>query len=252
MGRVYGRLTGAMRTDDKPIAEPVAKAVGKKTAKTTAGYCLLGFVTAVSLSLAGQQAIAQTVPSITYPVLSAGSTGDTVSRLQATLKLLGFYQGSVDGTYNASTQTAVTQFQTAAGLSADGITGPSTWQKLLPSPSDISNTAIVEPVATTPQPAEGPAAEQPAEQPAEPAATQPAEEPAAPTGPPILRPDVEGGAVAQLQRELQQLGYYDGDIDGIYGEQTQAAVISFQTDQQLEADAIVGPSTWDALTRALN
>ncbi|MEO0648596.1 MAG: peptidoglycan-binding protein, partial [Cyanobacteria bacterium J06650_10] len=192
-------------------------------------YTLMPHITAT--------AIAQTTPSVTYPVLSAGSTGDTVSRLQATLKLLGFYQGSVDGNYNAPTQAAVTRFQIAAGLPADGITGPSTWRRLLPAPSDISETAVVPPVA----PAE-PVANTPA----------PAEPPTQPQGPPILRPEVEGSAVSQLQRELQQLGYYDGEIDGIYGDLTQSAVKEFQADKGLEVDAVVGPSTWEALTRALS
>lgn len=182
-----------------------------------------------------------------YPTLIADSTGESVSRLQATLKLLGFYQGAVDGTYTQATQDAVAQFQAAAGITADGITGPSTWRKLLPMPEEITTAAPVaiapaRPIATTP-----PAPAQPAPQP-EP---QPAAQPVVPSGPPVLRPNAEGGAVAQLQRELQALNYYSGDIDGGYGEQTQAAVMEFQRDQQLEVDAIVGPSTWDALSRAL-
>lgn len=180
------------------------------------------------------QQLAQATPSITYPTLLAGSTGDSVSRLQATLKLLGFYQGEVNGTYSPTTQSAVSRFQSAAGLPVDGIAGPSTWRKLLPLREDIA------PVATTPAPSVAPT----------PAATDPIA-PAEPTGPPILRPDIEGPAVAQLQRELQALGYYSGVVDGIYGEGTQNAVKDFQSDQQLEVDAIVGPSTWDALTRAL-
>ncbi len=175
---------------------------------------------------------------VTYPTLSAGSTGANVSRLQATLKLLGFYQGTVDGTYGETTQAAVTRFQTAAGITADGITGPLTWAKLFPAPDDITEiSARVGSVSASPDPAPPP--------PAVPAAT-----PAA-SAPPVLRLNAEGSAVAQLQRELQTLGYYSGAIDSIYGEQTRAAVTQFQTDQQLTVDGIVGASTWNALTRAL-
>lgn len=189
-------------------------------------------------------AVAQSVSSVTYPILSEGSTGDSVSRLQATLKLLGFYAGPINGNYNTSTQAAVARFQTAAGIAADGITGASTWQKLLPTPSDISTTATAQPVART-----EPVVDTPTSPSAEPADEQPQ---AQPQGPPILRPNVEGSAVSQLQRELQQLGYYDGEIDGVYGDLTQAAVKNFQSDKGLEVDAIVGPSTWEALTQALS
>ncbi|MEL7225609.1 MAG: peptidoglycan-binding protein [Cyanobacteria bacterium P01_D01_bin.36] len=183
------------------------------------------------------QQIAQAASTVTYPTLFPGSSGESVSRLQATLQLLGFYQGTIDGAYSPDTQAAVTRFQAAAGIPVDGIVGPSTWRKLLPPPEDVSAIAAA-PEPTAPEPSATPV-------------NQPAPEPAAPTGPPILRPNAEGGAVAQLQRELQTLGYYDGPIDGIYGDETQRAVMAFQSEQQLEVDAIVGPSTWDALTRAL-
>lgn len=185
--------------------------------------------------------LAQAAPTeSTYPTLTANSTGDSVSQVQATLKLLGFYQGTVDGTYTQTTQDAVARFQTAAGIPADGVTGPSTWRKLLPAPEEVGNA----PVAATPtQPQTRTQTQEPAQTPA------PIEP--VPSGPPVLRPDAEGGAVAQLQRELQTLNYYDGEIDGGYGEQTQAAVMAFQRDQQLAVDAVVGPSTWDALSREL-
>lgn len=188
--------------------------------------------------LAGSVLLAQ----VTYPTLSAGSTGASVSRLQATLKLLGFYQGAVDGIYAQATQAAVGRFQSAAGITADGITGPSTWAKLLPSVDAVAAAEQTQ--------APGEAADPPA---SEPVTAPPASEPAAPPAnvPPVLRLHAQGSAVSQLQRELQTLGYYSGAIDGIYGEQTRAAVVRFQTDKQLTVDGIVGASTWDALSRAL-
>ena len=166
-----------------------------------------------------------------YPLLAEGSTGSSVSQLQATLKLLGFYLGEIDGSYTAATQDAVAQFQAAAGISADGITGPSTWSKLLPAPEDVTPIPASQ-VPTSPDPVAAQASEDS-------------------SGPPILRPEIEGPAVSQLQRELTTLGYYQGEIDGKYGELTQEAVKAFQSDSGLVVDAIVGPSTWDALTQAL-
>lgn len=177
------------------------------------------------------------IAQATYPILAEGSTGESVSQLQATLQLLGFYQAPVNGTYSPDTVEAVAQFQLSAGISADGIAGPTTWQKLLPAPNDI--TAI----ATPPAPVTPP---RPVEQAQPPVPNQ------APLGPPVLRAEAAGPAVAQLQRELQELGYYDGPIDGGFGEETLAAVEQFQTDQQLFVDGVVGQSTWDALSVELD
>jgi len=176
------------------------------------------------------------------PTLSAGSTGESVSQLQATLKLLGFYSGEITGIYDQPTTSAVAEFQAAAGIFADGVAGPSTWQKLLPAPSDVTAVApsapVAAPVATSnPQPAPS-------------NSTSPAQ-PEQPLGPPVLRKEAEGPAVAQLQRELQTLGYYDGDIDGGFGEQTQLAVEEFQAAERLFVDGVVGAATWNALSRAL-
>lgn len=54
-------------------------------------------------------------------------------------------------------------------------------------------------------------------------------------------------AVSQLQRQLRQLGYYAGAIDGIYGQQTRTAVAQFQRSKGLQSDGVVGKNTWAAL-----
>ncbi|NJO08469.1 MAG: peptidoglycan-binding protein [Leptolyngbyaceae cyanobacterium SL_1_1] len=73
------------------------------------------------------------------PTLRLNSEGEPVAELQALLKLLGLYSGAVDGVYNEATQAAVIGFQQAASLSADGIVGPATWNRLLPSPPSVEN-----------------------------------------------------------------------------------------------------------------
>lgn len=50
-----------------------------------------------------------------------------------------------------------------------------------------------------------------------------------------------------IQRRLQELGYYNGAIDGIYGTQTRNAVIEFQDDYGITADGIVGARTLQML-----
>ena len=57
--------------------------------------------------------------------LQNGSTGGEVTMLQRALSLLG-YNCTVDGNFGPGTQAAVEQFQTAQGLTADGVAGPKT------------------------------------------------------------------------------------------------------------------------------
>jgi hypothetical protein len=63
-------------------------------------------------------------PGGTPPVLKLGSTGDWVSYLQDRLAM------TVTGTFDAATDAAVKAYQSANGLTADGIVGPASWSKL--------------------------------------------------------------------------------------------------------------------------
>ena len=63
----------------------------------------------------------------------------------------------------------------------------------------------------------------------------------------VLQSGSVGAAVLTLQRLLASLGYFNGDLDGIFGAATEAAVRAFQTANDLYADTIVGPRTWEAL-----
>ncbi|MDZ8056253.1 MAG: peptidoglycan-binding protein [Aulosira sp. ZfuVER01] len=107
------------------------------------------FIAASALvTIAAPQKISQATPgvSINRPNLGIGSQGERVSELQAALKLLGFYTGAVDGNYNNTTASAVSQFKQAAGLKPDGIVDAATWQRLFPS----------QPIATSTVPAPKP------------------------------------------------------------------------------------------------
>ena len=63
-----------------------------------------------------------------------------------------------------------------------------------------------------------------------------------------LRPDDRGEAVRNMQYTLYELGYYDGAIDGIYGQTTADAVRSFQIENSLKpVDGIAGNATLSKL-----
>ncbi len=53
-------------------------------------------------------------------VLSAGSRGKGVETLQTQLHQLGYYDGKIDGRYGENTSNAISKFQQAKGLTADG------------------------------------------------------------------------------------------------------------------------------------
>ncbi len=56
-----------------------------------------------------------------------------------------------------------------------------------------------------------------------------------------------GSEVTQIQTKLKRWGYYTGNIDGIYGSQTLAAVKYFQRKNGLTADGIAGTKTLQAM-----
>ncbi|MCP2167359.1 penicillin-insensitive murein endopeptidase [Goodfellowiella coeruleoviolacea] len=65
------------------------------------------------------------------PIIRPGDSGDAVRALQVELNAKRRLSLAVTGTYDAATTEAVRAFQTHAGISSDGITGPDTWKNLV-------------------------------------------------------------------------------------------------------------------------
>lgn len=213
--------------------------------------------------------------------LRRGSQGRDVSELQAALKLLGFYAGTVDGFYGESTAIAVSRFQSAAGLPTDGIVGPATWNQLFPptaasaiaSSTRPATNATVSSLSTTtnsaaafpvPQIASGNAnssrpavfsatatdtTDNPSSNNSGATSTVNASEATSSVELPVLRLGMQGPAVSRLQERLQAAGFFQGVVDGDFGPETQMAVQAAQRQYQLEVDGVVGPATWRALLR---
>lgn len=56
-----------------------------------------------------------------------------------------------------------------------------------------------------------------------------------------------GATVTEIQTRLKEWGYYSGEVDGVYGSKTEAAVRYFQSSNGLNADGQVGNLTLAAL-----
>ena len=70
------------------------------------------------------------------PTLSVGAIGHDVRRLQRIFVMTKTLAPSnITGTFDATTEQAVKDFQQGAGLTVDGIVGPATWQALPADPN---------------------------------------------------------------------------------------------------------------------
>jgi murein DD-endopeptidase MepM/ murein hydrolase activator NlpD len=77
-----------------------------------------------------------------WPNVKIGASGDIVLSAQHLLRHRG-YNIAADGDFGSGTQAAVKQFQSSAGLSADGEIGPLTWPKLIVSVKRGNNSEAV-------------------------------------------------------------------------------------------------------------
>lgn len=57
---------------------------------------------------------------------------------------------------------------------------------------------------------------------------------------------MRGSAVVELQQALVEHGY-ELDVDGDFGDATDAALRDFQTNNDLDVDGVAGPETWATL-----
>ena len=182
-------------------------------------------------------------PVVLTGLLSQGSRGDAVKALQERLVALGFLKGGADGVFGPATKSAVTAFQRAKGLLADGIAGAQTLAAL----NDESASAPTPTPSHSPQSAgetQAPSAATPTPQPS----STPAPADLLPVGTnTILKSGMSGSDVQALQRRLITLGYLTGTADGVFGPATKKALISFQKANGLTADGEAGPLTLTAI-----
>ena len=179
------------------------------------------------------------IPS-SYPgsPLRRGSTGTNVRILQKQLSRIArdypsFGKPAVTGTFDEATENSVKKFQKQFSLTADGVVGRATWNKVSFIYVSVKDLAELTSEGET---AEG---------------TQSA------GGWPgtVLRRGSTGSSVEQVQFWLSDLAQFDSSlvrvtVDGSYGAATERAVRAFQQKQSLTADGVVGQRTWNALYAA--
>jgi peptidoglycan hydrolase-like protein with peptidoglycan-binding domain len=70
------------------------------------------------------------------------------------------------------------------------------------------------------------------------------------TFPSIRKGSRETGYITLLQTNLKNRGYYDGKVDGEFGDKTEQAVMEFQKDLKKPLNGTVGSKTWEALQKS--
>ena len=168
-----------------------------------------------------------------YPgtALRQGDEGQNVRLVQFWLKIArtvyaALNNPTVDGQFGAATKRAVEAFQRYFGLTADGVVGRTTWNKLREVYTDIANDLLAE-------------------------GLRPGEFPG------VLRRGASGRAVRELQYYLYLMHTYNPslpsvNIDGNFGAATEAAVRAFQRSAGLTSDGVVGRATWENLYAQAN
>jgi len=162
--------------------------------------------------------------------LRNGDEGMDVAYVQQRLKDLGYLSGTADGIFGNATERAVKEFQATNGLTADGVVGARTLQRLESSSAKPKSAAAADSSRATPVP-------QPR--------TYTASTPNAAYG--YLAPGDSGSKVTNLQKRLIELGYLWGSASGKYDADTEEAVRAFQARNGQWVDGKAGPDTQTAL-----
>lgn len=149
--------------------------------------------------------------------LQKNDKSDNVRRLQQALTQLGYYSGTVDGSFGSGTKAAVTAFQQANSLTVDGIAGSATIA-LLEKQTGIDIDGNSSSSSST---AAG-----------------------------LFKGDYSklqytssGSRVRVLQQALKDLGFTISKVDGVFGQSTFEAVMAFQKATGLTVDGKAGKNT---------
>lgn len=150
------------------------------------------------------------------PLLRRGDRGADVRRLQTLLSNRGMNPGGIDGIFGSATETAVRTWQVRSNITVTGTSTIQTWRSL----------GVNCPVTPAPGPT-----------------------PTPPPGGdcPLLRRGDTGTDVRRLQSLLRSRGVFSGQVNGIFGQSTEAAVRTWQRRQSLTITGTSTVQTWRSL-----
>ncbi|MBQ4094151.1 MAG: peptidoglycan-binding protein, partial [Oscillospiraceae bacterium] len=166
----------------------------------------------------------------TYPgtALRVGSSGSSVQLVQRYLNIIASFYSSIspvaiDGRYGSATAASVRQFQSLFGLTADGVVGRVTWNRLISVYNSLTGTAT----ANTPF-----------------------------SGLPLSY-GMRHEQVKQLQKYLSVIhaavhSLCESETDGYFGNATQNAVRALQRNNALPQTGTVDEKTWRAMMKDYN
>lgn len=178
--------------------------------------------------------VGQNLPTYPGRPLQVGTVGEDVRTVQRQLNRIGQNYPAIrpilepDGIFDLETEQAVENFQRIFNLTPDGIVGKSTWYKIKSIFNAVKGLAELETEGLTPEEVDRIYAD-------------------------LLRPGDAGVAVATLQHYLMVAAVFDNSLpmvteNGVFDEQTEAAVRAFQAREGIAVDGLVGRDTWNALT----
>ena len=147
-----------------------------------------------------------------------GDSGSDVKKLQRALKVVGDYDGPIDGSFGDTTEEAVKAFQKSSRLTTDGVAGSATIKELFgqEAAETSDDKKGMEGIGAINDIGDAPATSEKGD---------------------------SGTKVKKLQQALKLKGYYKGAIDGDFGESTEDAVKAFQRAKGMARDGVAGKTT---------
>lgn len=162
-----------------------------------------------------------------------------VEEIQQILKDVGFDPGPIDGMMGGQTRRAIREFQKKKGLKPTGKIDSMTHPSLNREKEVTVNLKKEEPLSFA-------IGESPKD-------IKSKEEILKIMGPQgeEIKEELPKNKTKQIQIALKKAGFYKGEADGKIGPKTRRAIVAFQRTKGLKPDGVVGPKTWEELSKYL-